>query len=37
MKSKITLVLAVSALMGFSACTQPQLEPIKAEPVAQKY
>jgi uncharacterized lipoprotein len=37
MKSKLALVLAMTTVMGISACSQPEPEPIVVEPVMQKY
>ena len=37
MKSKLALVLAMTTVMGIAACSQPEPEPVMAEPVMQKY
>ena len=37
MKSKLALVLAMTTVMGVAACSQPEPEPVMAEPVMQKY
>lgn len=37
MKPKLALVLAMTTVMGIAACSQPEPEPVMAEPVMQKY
>jgi hypothetical protein len=37
MKSKLALILAMTTVMGIAACSQPEPEPVMAEPVMQKY
>jgi uncharacterized lipoprotein len=37
MKSILALVLAMTTVMGIAACSQPEPEPVTAEPVMQKY
>lgn len=37
MKTKLTLILALTTVMGIAACSQPEPEPVIAEPVMEKY
>lgn len=39
MKSKLTLILAMTTIMGVTACSQPEPEPefVTVEPVMDKY
>lgn len=37
MKSKLAFILAMTTMLGIAACSQPEPEPVIAEPVMQKY
>lgn len=36
MTSKLALILAMTTVMGIAACSQPEPEPVVAEPVMEK-